>query len=345
MSDASPPPSGAATPPPPRVDPTPPKLPPPSAPKLPPKPARRVPAALLSLGALVVVALVVVASAPYWAPLLPWSSAPNQAAPQRNEAQEQMAQQLAAIRQQLGQLTNLATRVQALENRPAPDASAAIAPLAAQVQQLSARFDQIDRQLAQLAHDAASNAESPQRVLMVALASLGNAVASSRPFAAELASVEALGRSRPGWAAALQPLDAPAKTGIPSIAVLAQRFANDVAPAILRAEANAQSREQNLGQAMLTRLKSLVLIRRVDGSSSGSAGRDPSEQAVDEAQAALNKGDLAGGVKALGALTGAAAEAARPWRQDAQQRLEAEQTIAKLSRDLAGEMAAAASGG
>jgi hypothetical protein len=342
MSDPSPAPSGAAPPPPPRVDPTPPKLPPPNAAKPPPKPARRMPAAVLSLGALVVLALVLIVSAPYWAPLLPWSAAP--AAPQRNEAQEQMAQQLAAIRQQLGQLTNLANRVQALENRPAPDPGAAIAPLAAQVQQLGTRFDQVEKQLAQLAHDAASNAESPQRVLMVALAGLGNAVASSRPFAAELASVEALGHGRPGWTAALQPLDAPAKTGIPSIAVLAQRFANDTAPAILRAAATAQSREQSLGEAMLTRLKSLVIIRRIEGSRSGTS-TDPSEQAVDEAQAALNKGDLAGAVKALGALTGVAADAAQPWLKEAQERVEAEQVIAKLSRDLAGDIAAGASGG
>ena len=340
MSDASPPPSGAAPTPPPRVDPTAPKLPPPSPPKAVPKRARRVPPALLALGALVVVALVVVGSAPYWAPLLPWSAP---AAPQRNEAEAQMAQQLAAMRQQLGQLINLDNRVQSLERRPAPDASAAIAPLAAQVQQLSARFDQIDKQLAQLARDAANNAESPQRVLMVSLAGLGNAVASSRPFDAELASVEALGRSRPGWAAALQPLEAAAKTGIPSSAVLAQRFSDDVAPALLRAEATAASREQSLGQAMLTRLKSLVIIRRVDGNNG--AGRDPGEHAVDEAQAALNRGDLAGAVKALGALTGATAETARPWLHDAQLRLDAEQVIAKLSRDLAGDMAAGASGG
>ena len=345
MSDAPSSPSGAAPPPPPRVDPTPPpRLPPPSAPKLPPRPPLRVPAHL-SLAVLLVVVLVLVGSAPYWAPalmpLLPWSAAQK---PQPNPAQDQMAQQLAAIRQQLGQqLTNLDNRVASLENRPAPDASAAVAPLASQVQQLGVRLDQIDKQLGQLARDAASNAESPQRVLMVALASLGNAVAGSRPFGAELASVEALGRNRPGWAAALQPLEAPAKTGIPSVAVLTQRFTNDVAPAILRADASAASRQQSLGEAMLTRLKSLVIIRRVDGTSS--ADNDPTSRAVDEAQAALNKGDLAGAVKALGVVHGAAAEAAEPWLKDTQLRLEAEQTIAKLSRDIAGEMAAGTSGG
>jgi hypothetical protein len=302
----------------------------------------RVPATA-SLVVILIVALALVGTAPYWAPslmpLLPWSA--PQAAPPSNDTQERMAQQLAAVQQQLNQLTNLNSRVAALESRPAPDASAAVAPLAGQVQQLSVHLDQIDKQLDQLAHDAANNAESPQRVLMVSLASLGNAIAASRPFATELTSVEALGRNRQGWAASLQALEVPAKTGIPSTSVLAQRFTNDVAPAILRAQANAPSSQQSLGQAMLTRLKSLVIIRRVDGGRSG----DPTEQAVSEAQAALNHSDLSGAVKALSALNGAAANAAQAWRQDAQQRIDAEQTIAKLSQDLAGEMAAGASGG
>jgi len=346
MSDAPSSPSDATPKPPPRIETPPPKLPPPGIPKPPRRPPLRVPTSL-SLAVLLVIALALVGTAPYWAPslmpLLPWSVAQTQPAPQSNQTQEQMAQQLAAIGQQLDQLTKLSNRVAALENKPAPDASAAVAPLAGQVQQLSAHLDQIDKQLAQLAHDAANNAESPQRVLMVALASLGNAIVGSRPFSAELASVEALGRNRQGWASSLQALEAAAKAGIPSTAVLTQRFTDEVAPAILRTQANAPSSQQSLGEAMLTRLRSLVIIRRVDGG--GSAGGDPTEQAVGEAQAALNKSDLAGAVKALSALNGAAANAAQPWLKDAQQRLDAEQTIAKLSRDLAGEMAAGTSGG
>jgi hypothetical protein len=336
--------SDTAPTPPPRIDPTPPKLPPPNAAKKPPRPPRRVPATA-ALAVILVVTLALVGTSPYWAPslmpILPWSAAQN--APQTSQAQERMAQQLAPIQQRLDQLANLSSRVAALENRPVPDASAAVAPLAGQVQQLGAHLDQIDNQVAKLAHDAANNAESPQRVLMVALTSLGNAIAASRPFSIELTSVEALGRNRQGWAVALQPLETPAKTGIPSTAVLAQRFTNDVAPAILRAQANAPSSQQSLGQAMLTRLRALVIIRRVDGARS--AGEDPTDQAVGEAQAALNKSDLAGAVKALGALNGAAANAAQAWLKDAEQRLDAEQTIAKLSRDLAGDMAAGASGG
>lgn len=318
-----------------------PSLPPPSATKA-KRPPMRLPLSLC-FGALLVVALALVGTAPYWAPalmpLLPWSVP---AAPVPQQASDQTEQQLAAIQQQLGQIAALGNRVAALENKPAPDASAAVAPLAAQVQQLGTQIDQINKQLAQIAHDAASNAESPQRVLMVSLASLGNAVAGSRPFAAELASVEALGQGRNGWAAALQPLEGPAKTGIPSTAVLAQRFSSDVAPAILRAEAAAPTAKQSLGDAMLARLRGLIVIRRVDGSG---AGTSPTDQAVAQAQAALNAGDLAGAVKALSALSGAPAAAAKPWLDAAQQRLDAEQAIAKLSRDLAGDLAAGASGG
>src|SRR6185437_15039902 len=43
----------------------------------------------------------------------------------------------------------------------------------------------------------------------------------------------------PGWSQSLQPLDAAAKIGIPSVAVLAERFSNDVAPSILRAAATS----------------------------------------------------------------------------------------------------------
>ena len=339
MSD-TPPPSDA---PPPHLETPAPTLPPPSTAKG--RVAHR--AWAVWLGVLLVIALALVGSAPYWAPalmpLLPWNAGAAPEAQQQIEAQRQMAQQLAAIQQQLDQITSLNNRVTALEKRPQPDASAAVAPLSAQVQQLATRLDQIDKQLAQLAHDEASDAQSPQRVLMIALAGLGNAISSSRPFAAELASVEALSQSRKGWAASLQPLEAPAKAGIPSTAVLAQRFTNDVAPAILRAEANVPSSQQNLGQALITRLRSLVIVRRVGGGSS--TGGNPTDQAVDAAQAALDKGDLAGAVKALEALSDGAATAARPWLDEARGRLDAEQTVAKLSRDLAGDMAAGASGG
>jgi hypothetical protein len=343
MSDTQSSPNGSAPTPPPRIDPTPPKLPPSNATKKPSRPPIRMPATA-SLAVILIVALALVGTSPYWAPpllpLLPWSTLPE---PQQNPAQDPTAQQLAAIQQQLAQLTSLNNRLAALENRQPPDTNAAIAPLTGQIQQLGARIDQIDKLMVQLTRDAANNAESPQRVLMISLVSLGNAMTGSRPFTAELASVEALAQNHKGWAASLQPLEAPAKTGMPSTAVLTQRFSDDVAPAILRADANAPNSQQSMGESMLARLKSLVIIRRVDGSNESSS--NPTDKAVSEAQAALNKDDLSGAVKALTALNGAAAKTAQPWLKDAQQRIAAEQTLAKLSQDLAGDMAASAASG
>ena len=184
MSDTPSPSSSAAATPPPRIDPPPPKSLPPDTAKKPPRPPIRVPATA-ALAVLLIGALALVGTAPYWAPslmpLLPWSTAQAPQA-QPNPAQDQTAQQLAAIQQQLAQLTSLGNRITALENRPAPDAGAAIAPLTEQVQHLGARIDQIDKLMVQLTRDAANNAESPQRVLMISLVSLGNAIATSRPF-------------------------------------------------------------------------------------------------------------------------------------------------------------------
>jgi hypothetical protein len=311
---------------------------------LPPKegtaPRRRVRVPLsATLGALLILALAIIFTAPYWAPpllpLLPWS------APVAKRS-DQTAQRLDAIEQQLANVSQLSGRITALESKPAPDASAAIAPITTQVQQLGTHLDQIDTKLAQLQHDEAANADSAERVLMIALASLGNAVADSRPFTAELSSVEALGQNRGGWATALQPLEGAAKTGLPSTAILAQRFANETAPAILRAEAQGPTARQDLWHAMLAKLKGLVIIRRIDRSVGGAT---PTDTAVDAAQAALDKGDLNGAVTALGSLSGPAAAAAQPWLKDAQQRLTAEQTIAKLSQELAGDLAAEAHNG
>jgi hypothetical protein len=88
----------------------------------------------------------------------------------------------------------------------------------------------------------------------------------------------------------------------------------------------------------LARLRGLVTIRRVDGSShTGSGGGSTggstggsnggADGAVGVAEAALVRGDLAGAVAALELLTGTDAEAARPWLIMARARLAAETAL------------------
>jgi hypothetical protein len=258
-----------------------------------------------------------------------------------NEQAATLDARLAAIEHRLDTLQNLSDRIGTLERRPAPDASAAIAPLDDRFQQLDARLDRVEARLSQLIKDQTLRGDSAQRVLIVALADLGNAVSSSQSFAAQLASVEALGQGRQGWAATLRPIEDAARTGLPSAAILAQRFSDDVAPGILRADAASSGPQAGLGDAILAKLRALVIIRRTDGSGTG----NPVETAVATAEAALAKGDLGGAVAALNSLDGAAKAAAASWLQTAQQRLQAEQIIARLTQEIASDLAAGANGG
>ncbi len=303
------------------------------------KPHRRFAGAGLWLLAVLVIALGAVGTSAYWVPLArPWLP------PLRSNNDELMAVEarLGAIERRLDTMQSLDDRIAALERRPIPDATVSLAPLSDQLQQLSARLDQTEARLTGLVKDQTMRGDSAARVLIVALADLGNAISTSRPFAAQLASVEALGQSRPSWAPTLRTLEEPAKNGIPSTAMLAQRFSDEVATAILRADAAAPSAQSGLGEAVLARLRSLVVIRRTDG-----AGADarPVDAAVASAEAALAKDDLAGAVAALSNLSGPPAAAAGAWLQQAQQRLLAEQTIAKLTQELSSDLAASAGGG
>ena len=291
------------------------------------------------LCAILVIVLGAVGTSAYWLPLVqPYLPVKTQS----DDGQAALVARLTTIERKLDALQSLNDRVTSLERRPAPDASAAIAPVADQLQLLTARLDRTETRLAELLKAQTSRGDSAQRVLIVALADLGNAVASSRPFTAQLASVEALGQGRGGWAMALHPLEDSARTGIPSVAVLAQRFSSETAPAILRADAAAPDPQASLGDAMLSKLRSLVIIRRTDGQGEAASG---AEGAVATAEAALSKGDLDGAVAALGTLSGAPANAAASWLAQAQQRLQAEQIIAKLTQELSSDLAAGTGGG
>jgi hypothetical protein len=116
--------------------------------------------------------------------------------------------------------------------------------------------------------------------------------------------------------------------------MLAQRFEHEVAPAILRARAAAPPEDKSLGGRALAALKSLVVVRRVD-SRDVDAASHPVEAAVDTAAAALRKNDLAGAVKALGALQGAPAEAAAPWLAEARERLHVDAAVARVTEMVA----------
>ena len=175
-----------------------------------------------------------------------------------------------------------------------------------------------------LEHDQQSQKASEPRIdaiLALLLTQMREAVEQARPFATEYNAFTTLAHD-PDLAAAARPLAEAARNGVASRAVLGKRLA-ELAGRI--ATASEPAAEPDLGQQVLAHLRSLVTIRRIDGSS-----QTGPEAAVSTAQTALARGDLAGAVAALDVLTGANAETARPWLQMARERLALEAALDHL---------------
>jgi len=170
-----------------------------------------------------------------------------------------------------------------------------------------------------------SVAERTDAALAMVLLQIREAVDQARPFPAEYGALKALARD-PGLVASAEPLAEAAQSGVPSRAVLAKRL-SELAGQV--ATATEPPPVSDWGAQALARLRALVTIRRIDG-----ASQTGPEAAVSGAQAALARGDLAGAVAALDPLTGANAEAARPWLQMARERLAVETALDRLRQLL-----------
>jgi hypothetical protein len=243
----------------------------------------------------------------------------------------------------------LGRRVDQLEAAGKPD----LAPIRAGLQQLEQRLAAIETQSAsRMASDTAASKDMQQELsrlakiegeladreaalereaqsqnnaelradgmLALLLGQMGEAIEQARPSPTEFDAFIKLA-SGSDLAAAAEPLAEPARKGVASRAVLVKGLAGLADRMAVASEPAVKSdwREQTLA-----RLRGLVTIRRIDGSS-----HTGFEGAVSTAQAALGRGDLAGAVAALGSLTGVDAEAARPWLLMARERLAAEAAL------------------
>lgn len=304
----------------------------------------------IALAALLVV-IGLVATAPLWAPLLPWGTAADDGAqralaarldrleaaqaqaPQQLQQQEQLRQQIQQAQQAAAEtktaLQRLTQRIDALEARPAAPVAVDIAELRQQLAKLSqnapelaARVEALEKGVReQTGRDAADAA------LVMGLLQIRNAVQAGRPFAAEYEAFSALARSRPEFAEAAVPLAEPAKTGVAAPAVLAKRL-RELAGSIAGASAPAAPSDPaaaGWSDAALARLRGLVTIRRVDG-----ARPEGADATVNAAELALAGGDLAAAVAVLEKLTGPPAEAAAPWLRMARQRLAVDTALRRL---------------
>ena len=178
------------------------------------------------------------------------------------------------------------------------------------------------------------------RTLLASVAVLRAAVEGGGPYKDELQAVETLGHGDAKITDALRPLEAASASGIPGPALLAERFRDETAPAILAAASPkpqaGETANPNLVSRILDRMRGLVSIRRL-----GTSG-NPAAVPVEAARKALAAGDLAAAVKALSPLEGAAADAARPFIAAVQLRLDSERALASVSREIMGRLAEAA---
>ena len=321
------------------------------------------------LAALLLLVIAGVGSSPFWArdvtPLLPWGS--QSAAPAEDYAA--LAARVAAIENRPAPpppdiaainstASALARRVDQLEAARGADrqTDAAVAGIKAGLQQLeerlsafearsatranseTAEFEKVRQQLAQFASissdladrlpaierrvGAAGSAVRTDSALLAALLQMREAVETARPFATEYDAFIALAHDQPDHIAAAQPLAELAQAGVAGNAVLSERLgqlSGRIVPAV------APPVDSDLRTQALAWLHSLVTIRRIDAASQ--TGQEP---AMNVAEGALVRGDLPGAVSALQTLSGPKSAAIQSWLQTAQQRLEAEATLAHL---------------
>jgi hypothetical protein len=301
-----------------------------------------------------------IVAAPSWVSLLPWAApgsdqtatalagidqrlgelAQRQTALEdrltRLEQHPANSAQTAQQQEQAAALQQLADRVGALEQRPAASGDAAqLAPVAESVGKLSQSEAELGARIDKLEARGAAAADSRgDEALLLALGQLRAALDSGRPFGAELAAVRALAQHRPELRQPLEALAGAAAAGIPATAALAQRFTQEVAPALLRVAEPPES--DSLRDRILAKLRSLVVVHRIGNAS------DPLESAVERAEAALGRNDLAGAAKALEALPPHAASPAADWLAAAHQRLAATDTLDRLTTAVTAQLAPAA---
>jgi len=348
----------------------------------PPERRRGRSSAPLWLGGMLVLVIAGVLASPFWAPalrpLLPWGT---QSGAARYDALAQHLATLETRVARLEQRpvappidadaiksaqAAVAQRVTALEagvatlrqgqQRQTQQAAATTAALTQQSQRLDAiaaqtvELDKLQQELAQRGNAAGelanrvdalehqlhsqSNVDRSGAALMLALLQMREAVVSARPFPAEFQAFKELAAHDPDLAAATQPLADAARDGVASQAVLRQRL-DEIADRI--ATAKTPPVKPKWWEQAIDRLRSLVTIRQIDGTAK--AGPDA---AVEAAQSDVAQGNLKGAVAALSKLTGANAEAAQPWLDQARQRLAAEAALMHLQDLLSARLSAPA---
>ncbi len=233
------------------------------------------------------------------------------------------------------ELTSLAARLESLDR--IARASGDSEQLGAALARVEARDKNTGRDLAALRAELTALAESRgpsggQAAMTLAVLQMRDALRGAEPFETALNTLESLNAEAQGANGAtvreaLAPLRPYAAGGAPSLESLQAAF-----PAVARAviaQSHGGQGEGLLANA-LRRLSSLVSVRPL-----GPVEGDSAEAVVARAEAQAEAGDLASALRELDSLSGPAADAAAPWRQEAQARLTLQAALERLGALLA----------
>lgn len=280
---------------------------------------------------------------------------------------QEIDKQIAQLREEAMQpttnvdLSALTARIDALEARlaaqpavpatPSADAdSAAIERLTAenvalrdQVSALAAQLESLKglgERLDALNRAVASRPGDGGATLVLAVSNLGAALATARPFAAELGAVTQIASSDPSLGAkvgeATAPIAARASSGIPTLVDLRARF-DDTARAIVDAAKAAEpppaaAQDKDWLGRQLDWLSSAAdyVLSDVSVRPVGDVPGDGPGERVARAEVRLSENALGAAITELEGLTGPAAEAAAAWLDDARARVAVDQAMAGL---------------
>ncbi|MBI5162992.1 MAG: hypothetical protein HY985_03720 [Magnetospirillum sp.] len=168
---------------------------------------------------------------------------------------------------------------------------------------------------------------SSAATLLLAVGQLREAVNAALPFDAELRALAVLAGDHGSVAEALAGLKPRAAAGIPTRLTLNERFGRLV-PEMVRAD--VLPAERTWWRETLRRLATLVVVRREDGAAEGANAAAIAART----QARLTEADLAGAIAEIEGLSAGAAEAARPWLDDARARLAADKALSELTAQV-----------
>ena len=205
------------------------------------------------------------------------------------------------------------------------DIQTAIAPVATKLGQLETSMQSVVKS------EQERNATAGNILLSLELANLKRALDRGGKYASELAAVNKLA----GGKLDLAVLEKQQEVGVPSLATLGQELAN-AAHAMLDAE--AEPADASFGDRMLSGLKSIVRVRKVEHA----PGDTGTEALIARMETGLREGRVADVIEESKKLTPKAAAPAAKWLQRIEQRSQIDKALADLDASLKTSLAGGA---